>query len=178
MFELPSIVNLRSCLRVALALLWLSVPIQVSAHDGPPFAILVDQKAGPCVISVWSDPDVGTGTFFVIVNTPTSDIPGDLKVMVSVQPVSGRLGQVTYPAVREDLRGQVQYKALVQFDAQEIWRVRVRVESAQGSGEVVATVEATPVGLGRWDLLIYLVPFLLVGFLWIVAVVRRRSRTS
>lgn len=163
--------------RLALALcLWL-LPMRASAHDGPPFAIVVDKQAGPCVISVWTDPDVGTGTFFIIVNaTPENPVPADLKVQVAVQPTSGRLSEVTYPAQRENLRDQVQYKALVQFDAQELWRVRVRVESAQGSGEVVATVEATPPGLGRWDLLVYLAPFLLVGFLWIVVVVRRRSR--
>lgn len=170
-------VNLRSCLCGALALsLWL-IPVKVRAHDGPPFPIIVDQKVGPCVISVWSDPDVGTGTFFVIVNAPPGgEIPADLKVQVGVQPAGGRLAEVAYPAEREDLRGQVQYKALVSFDAQETWRVRVQVQSAQSSGEVMATVETTPPGLGRWDLLVYLVPFLAVGFLWLVAVVRGRSR--
>ena len=173
----PGRVNLRSCLCGALALsLWL-IPVKVRAHDGPPFPIIVDQKVGPCVISLWGDPDVGIGTFFVIVNAPPGgEIPGDLKVRVGVQPASGRLTEVVYPAEREDLRGQVQYKALVSFDAQETWRVRVKVQSTQSSGEVMATVEATPPGLGRWDLLLYLVPFLMVGCLWAVSVVRRRSR--
>jgi len=129
------------------------------------------------VISVWTDPDVGTGTFFVIVNAPPGGaIPGDLKVQIGVQPTSGRLAEVMYPAVREDLRGQVQYKALVQFDAQELWRVRVQLHSAQSTGEAIATVEATPPGLGRWDLLVYLAPFLAVGFLWAVAILRKRRR--
>ncbi len=159
------------------AVLLLLIPVQVYAHDGPPFALLVDQKAGPCVISVWTDPDVGTGTFFVIVNAlPGGAIPADLKVQVAVQPNSGRLSEVAYPGEREDLRGQVQYKALVKFDAQETWRVRVHLESGQGSGEVMATVEATPPGLGRWDLLIYLAPFLVIGLLWAVVVVRKRTR--
>ena len=55
------------------------------------------------------------------------------------------------------------------FDAQELWRVRVRLESAQGNAETVATVEATPPGYGRWDLLVYLIPFLAIGALWAVA---------
>ena len=169
--------NSRLRLLEALALLLLLLPVQVSAHDGPPFPIIVDQKVGPCVISVWSDPDVGTGTFFVIVNAPPGgEIPADLKVQVGVQPASGRLTELIYPAEREDPRDQVQYKALVSFDAQETWRVRVKLQSAQSSGEVMATVEATPPGLGRWDLLLYLVPFLMVGCLWAVSVVRRRSR--
>lgn len=167
----------RSKLSGALAILLLLISTTVSAHDGPPYPILVDQKVGSHVISVWSDPDVGTGTFFIIVNSPSDGtIPSDLKVTVSVQPTSGRLAEAFYAADREDLNGQIQYKALVPFDAQELWQVRVRLQSAQSSGDAVATVEATPPGLGPWDLLIYLLPFVAVGFLWVVAVVRRRSR--
>lgn len=175
----PSRVNLRPYLCGSLALLLLLIPATASAHDGPPFPILVDQKVGPCMISVWTDPDVGTGTFFIIVNASSgSTIPADLKVEVSVQPTSGRLAEAFYLAEREDLHGQTQYKALVPFDAQELWRVRVRLQSAQSSGEAMATVEATPPGLGRWDLLVYLLPFLAIGFLWFVAVVRKRSWRS
>jgi hypothetical protein len=134
----------------------------------------MDQRVGSLTISVWTDPDVGTGTFFVLVN---GTIPTDLKVDVGVQPTSGRLAEAVYHAEREDLRDQVQYKALIPLDAEELWRVRVRLQGSQLSGEATATVEATPPGLGRWDLLIYLLPFLGVGFLWLMAVVRKRSRT-
>ena len=169
----------RAAYSIALAVLLFLIPATASGHDGPPFPIIVDQKVGPCTISVWADPDVGTGTFFIIVSAPSgSTIPADLKVVVSVQPTSGRLSEVSYSAVREDLRSQIQYKALISFDAQELWRVRVRLQSAESSGEAMATVEATPPGLGRWDLLVYLLPFLAVGVLWFLAVVRKRSRTN
>ena len=64
------------------------------------------------------------------------------------------------------------------FDAEELWRVRVRLESAQGNAETVATVEATPPGYGRWDLLLYLFPFLAVGALWAITLIRRVRRRS
>ena|SRR5580704_2342877 len=149
----------------------------VSAHNGPPFPIIVDQRVGACVISVWADPNVGIGTFFVIVNAPPGGtIPGDLTVQVGVQPVSGRLNEAVYPADRDNLRGQLQFKAVIPFDAQEFWRIRVRLQSSEGTAETSTTVEVTPVGLGRWDMLLYLSPFLAVGLLWLVAVVRKRSR--
>jgi hypothetical protein len=155
------------------------LPTQAYSHDGPPFPLIVDQQVGPCILSVWTDPDVGTGTFFVIANSPQGgSLPQDLKITVAVQPVSGRLTEVTYPAEREPQRGQVQFKSVVQFDAQELWRVRIRVYSERGSGETLATVEATPPGFGRWDLLIYLAPFLAVGFLWLMAFIRKRRRLS
>jgi hypothetical protein len=158
---------------LATALLLFSFSIRALAHDGPPFAIVVDQQVGPCVISVWTDPDVGEGSFFVITQAAP---PNDLAVRIAVQPTSGRLPEATYAAVREDLRGQVQYKTMVHFDKQETWRVRVSLNSSQGSGEAVAFVEPTPPGLGRWDLLLYLLPFLAVGFLWLRAFLSKRTK--
>jgi hypothetical protein len=150
----------------------------VKAHEGPPFPLFVDQKVDRYVVSVWTDPDVGTALFFVIVNG--QELPTDLRVQIGVQPVSGRLAEVFYPAERENVQGRVQYKTQVQFDAQELWRVRVQLQSSQsGNAETVATVEATPPGYGRWDLLIYLVPFLAVGLLWAVAMIRKvKQRTG
>ena len=148
-----------------------------SAHEGPPFPLFVDQKVDRYVVSVWTDPDVGTGLFFVIVSTQySSALPADLRVQVGVQPVSGRLTEKFYTAERENLQQHIHYRAEVHFDAEELWRVRVRLESAQGNAETVATVEATPPGYGRWDLLVYLVPFLAIGVLWTIALIRKVRR--
>ncbi len=144
-----------------------------TAHEGPPFPLFEDQKVDPYVISLWTDPDVGDALFFVIVN---GQPPPDLQVQIGVQPNSGRLPEAFYKAQRENVSGQVQYRALVHFDAEELWRVRVRLLSAQGNAETVATVEATPPGYGRWDLLVYLLPFLAVGALWAVAMIRKIKR--
>jgi hypothetical protein len=149
----------------------------VNAHEGPPFPLFVDQKVDPYVVSVWTDPDVGEALFFVIVG-PEAQIPADLRVQVGVQPVSGRLPEAVYNGERENVQGRVQYRALVNFDAEELWRVRVRLESAQGNVETLATVEATPPGYGRWDLLVYLLPFLGVGVLWAIAMVRKLRRRT
>src|SRR5918996_4006155 len=149
----------------------------VSAHEGPPFPLFVDQKVDRYLVSVWTDPDVGTGLFFVIVSRQDSaEVPADLRVQLGVQPVSGRLTETFYAAQRENLQQQIQYKAEVQFDAEELWRVRVRLESAQGNAETLATVEATPPGYGRWDLLLYLFPFLAIGVLWAIDLLRKIRR--
>jgi hypothetical protein len=148
-----------------------------SAHEGPPFPLFVDQKVDRYVVSVWTDPDVGTAQFFVIVSALNSaELPADLRIQIGVQPVSGRLTETFYAAQRENLQQQVQYKAEVHFDAEELWRVRIRLESAQGNAETLATVEATPPGYGRWDLLLYLLPFLAVGVLWAIALIRKLRR--
>ena len=155
-------------------LLILFFGMAVSAHEGPPFPLFEDQKIDPYLVSVWTDPDVGTALFYVIVSTQQRTAPpSDLQVQIGVQPVSGRLAEVFYTGERENLKGQTQYRAQVHFDAQEIWRVRIRLQSVQGSGETVATVEATPPGYGRWDLLLYLLPFLAVGVLWAIAMIRK-----
>ena len=157
--------------------LLLAVGADVSAHEGPPYPIMVDKTLGPCVVSVWSDPDVGTGTFFLIVEpAPGGKLPDDIGISIGVRPASGRLPEAAYAAVREDQGGRVQFKALVPFDAEERWRVRVSLRSAQGGGEAETDVEVTPPGYGRWDLLIYLLPFAAIGALWLRALIKRRGR--
>lgn len=147
-----------------------------SAHVGPPFPIIVDQRVGPCIVSLWTHPDVGVGTFFVMVDAPPgASIPADLKIDLGIQPVSGRLAEVIYATRRENLRGQLEYKTEVNFDQQEFWRARLILHSSQGSGESAASVEATPPGFGRWELLLYLLPFAGLGFLWFKAVAVRRG---
>jgi hypothetical protein len=163
-----------TCLRVSV-LMTACVPM-AAAHNGPPFPILTDQRVGPCIISLWTHPDVGTGMFFVMVDpAPGSTIPKDLRIQIGVQPVSGRLAEVVYPARVEDLRGQVEYKTEVQFDQQEFWKVRLILASSAGGGEAMSQVEATPPGFGRWDLLLYMLPFLGAGFLWFTAIAKRRK---
>src|SRR6202140_979528 len=76
------------------------------APHGPPFPIIENEKVGSCIISLWTHPDIGTGTFFVLVDPlPGSKIPDDLKIAIGVQPESGRLPEVVYSAPREDTRG-------------------------------------------------------------------------
>ena len=62
------------------------------AHQGPPYPLLVDRTVGPWIVSVWADPDVGVGTFFVMLDpAPGVAPPGETGVEVRVQPSSGRL---------------------------------------------------------------------------------------
>jgi hypothetical protein len=158
----------------AIVLVLLLAP-PAKAHNGPPFPIIENRKMAGCVISLWTHPDIGTGTFFVLVDPiPGGKIPDDLKIEIGVQPESGRLAEVIYPAVRQDTRGQVEYNASAQFDRDEFYRVRLVLRSSQGTEEALSRVEATPPGYGRWDLLLYLLPFLAVAFLWFRGMSRRR----
>lgn len=146
------------------------------AHEGPPFPILVDQRAGPYVVSVWADPDIGTGTFFVILEPPEGqELPAGTSVRVAVRPVSGRLPEAVHPAEPQPARQGERYFAEARFDRGGTWRVRILLRGPQGDAEVSAEVEPTPDGtLGPAELVLYLLPFLAVGGLWLKAALRRR----
>jgi hypothetical protein len=154
----------------------------VLAHIGPPYPIMENRKIGAMTVTVWSNPDVGNGSFFVIIDPPMGSlVPADMKVQVAVQPISGRLSEKAYGAWREKLRDRVEFKTDVPFDKEESWRIRVLISSSQVSGEADTVVQVTPALLGRWDLLVFLLPFLGVGFLWFKAVrtkLARRRRTQ
>lgn len=163
--------------RVAgLSLVLLLVPF-LQAHEGPPFPIVVDHEIGSMLVSVWTDPDIGTGTFFVVFEAVgDSELPDDLTVDVGVRPTSGRLEEAIYRAEPQNVRTGARYFTEVAFDQGEFWDVRVMVESSAGSGVIRSEVEATPDGtLGPISLVLFLLPFLAVGFLWFKAAMRKRQ---
>jgi hypothetical protein len=160
-----------------LLMVCLSYPLR--AHNGPPFPIIVDKRIGPCMVSLWTHPDIGIGTFWVIVDPATGgSIPKDLNIQVAIQPINGRIAERRYRAAIDDSSSQLQYKVEAPFDRQEFIHARVILQSAKGSGEATATVEVTPTGFGRWDLGFFLLPFLGAGFRWYRAMSRRRRPAS
>jgi len=149
------------------------------AHEGPPFAILMDQPAAGYVVSVWADPDIGEAQFFIIVEMPDGKQPQEPpSVTMWVQPVSGRLEPVTWRAEHKPLRNQMQFEANPHFDRGDQWKIGIRLTQSDGtSGELTTEVESTPPGYGRWDFAIYLFPFLLLGGFWVIVMVRRNRMT-
>ena len=148
-----------------------------AAHLGPPFPILVDRRVGPYVASVWTDPNIGTGLFYVVLEAPPGQrLPPWTRVHVGVQPISKRLPEALYEAMPQPVREGARYYTTVALDRGEMWRVRVLLEGPAGGGTLTAEVEATPAGvLGPIGFVLYGFPFLGVGFLWIKAALRRRD---
>ena len=163
--------------RICSVLLVLSAAVlPAQAHNGPPFPIIEGKILGPYKLALWTHPDIGTGTFWVILDPlKGGSLPPDVRVRIAVQPVDQRIAERIFDAPVDDSSRQLQYKALVPFDRQEFVRARVILESSAGKHEASASVEVTPVGPGSpWYLLLYLTPFLGVGFLWFRAFTRRR----
>jgi hypothetical protein len=141
-----------------------------SAHDGPPYPILVDEPLAGSTVSIWADPDVGTGTFFFYFDRPLG-----CELRIGARPSDGRLEEafVLAAAAREgepfDLVGEVR------FDAQGPWSMRFLAGPEGAEGELSVEVDVTPPGLGTIDLLWYASPFLTIAFLWVKVAVKRRQ---
>jgi len=133
--------------------------------------MLVDHVVGPYELSLWGDPDVGTGSFFVVFDQPVYRTDEDPSVALEVWPSSGRLEPVRYDALVQRDRT---YAVRVEFDREESWSARLYVTGSRGSGDVTIEVAVTPPGYGRWDLLIYGTPFLLLGGLWVIVALKKR----
>lgn len=150
------------------------------AHVGPPFPIITDQPLPGHIVTVWADPDIGESVFYVVLEPAASAAP--LKVSeidVWVEPVSHRLPKKVYKAVQETARGHLRFAAKPEFDAQEMWTVGVDIRATDGTAHAFTTqVEATPPGLGPWDLLINLFPFVLFGALWVIVFARKSRKKA
>lgn len=165
---------------VASLLLVAGTPGAALAHKGPPFPLLLDQRVGPYVVEVWADPDIGTGTFFVVLRAPEGDpFPAPTAIRVGVRPVSGRLPEAVYDASPQRVRQGARYVAEVEFDRGELFDVRFVIEGPGGGGELASQVEATPDGsIGPIGIAVYSFPFVLVAALWWRAAVMRRRLTE
>jgi hypothetical protein len=161
------------------------VQASVGAHAGPPYPIVSRQLAGPFIVSVWTDPDSTDdgsrgGQFWVIVDpaNPGQAAPRDVRVAVSVRPLDrpGPAEQAAAAPIGGD--GSRQFVALG-MDHEGRFAVRVAVESSDGQAALDSEVQATyDVRPPRAMLALYVVPFLLVGFLWTRLLLKRRSRRS
>jgi hypothetical protein len=167
---------------VAMLLLLLVSAARVHAHSGPPFPILSDQHAGPYIISIWTDPDAtddgkAAGQFWIVIHPvdAAKTIPDGTRAHVAIRP-SDRAG-AEHAAQAAPVDGLItrQFVALL-MDHEGRFAVRVTVDGPLGVSHVTSDVDATYDARPAPILLVvYLVPFLAIGGLWI-ALLRRRTR--
>lgn len=159
-----------------LALCLASVPARAQAHHGGgvPERVVADVRTGPWDASLWASPAVGTGMLYVVLDAPAgSAFVAPTSVRVAVAPASG--SETVYDAHVEPVAHGARFVAHVPFDHSDDWRVRVLAAGPAGAGELRATVHVPPPArLGAFDLLLYALPVLLVGGLWLRAAAARR----
>jgi len=153
----------------------------LTAHSGPPFPILSNRIAGGYDISIWSDPDTTDdgspgGQFWVVLKTAGrgAAIPAATVVTVAIRPLDREGPTLTGRAVPVNGAADNQFVALL-MDHEGPFGVRVTVDSSLGRAEVESRAEATyDLRPSRGLIVIYLLPFVAVGVLWMKALWRRR----
>ena len=164
--------------RLGAALAALLLVPSAAAHDGPPYPLLEERAFAGGTLTLYADPDVGVGTFYLYLDDALADVP----VTLGAWPADRRLPEATVVTERAE-GASYQRMAEIAFDRRGPWMLRVGVPDrpgAQPDAEIVLDVEVTPPGsLGPFDVVWFLSPFLVVAFLWTKAILqRRRHRLS
>ncbi len=158
-------------------LAWVACPDRALAHVGAPYPVLLEESLGPFTVSALADPDVGQGTFYVMVEMAGGGQPPvDTQVTLWAQPEDGHRAEAAYQAERQQTRYGERFVIEVPFDAKGLWQVRLVIED--GGSKTVETafpVEVTPAGLAWTATLGCLVPFVILGGLWLRGVLRQRE---
>jgi hypothetical protein len=173
---------MRSCVRsaaYALAIVILARGGRVMAHAGPPYPMVSERVVGSYRMAVWTDPDTTNdgspgGQFWVIVTPAAGQVLSrETNVTVSIHAPEHPEHQLTTAAVA-DARAAARYFAALVMDHEGLFNVRVNVVGPLGEATVNAQVQATyderPSG---WAVAVYVLPFLLVGGLWVKVLLRR-----
>jgi hypothetical protein len=156
-------------------------PRGADAHEGPPFPIVQDLVAGAYRLSVWTDPDAtddgsAGGSFWVIVHAAAGvDPDAGTRVTVTARPLD-REGPPRTAGAAPQVGAPSRFFARVVLDHEADWRVEISVDGPMGQARTSADVAATYNLRPPLITLPFLVlPFLLVGCLWLTALRRRRQ---
>lgn len=157
-------------------------PFPAWAHSGPPYPIVSTRVIGAYRLSVWSDPDTtndgsAAGKFWVTLEPahPGDPIPSDTRATLTLHALDRQRPdlQASTSPVRGDIGNQF---AALFLDHEGPYSVRVDVHGPLGTVTVNTAVDATyDLRPARWLIVVYLVPFLLVGFLWVKLLMKRRA---
>jgi hypothetical protein len=171
-----------AAVRLAILMIVATGMVAVQAHSGPPFPILSDQIAGAYQISVWADPDAtddrsAAGKFWVMLQTRPGGppIPAGTQVSVAITALdragaaqAGRAEPVNHDTARR-------FVALL-MDHEGPFKVSVSVDGPLGPAMVEAATEATYDLRPRPTLIaVFILPFVLVGFVWGKLLIKRRG---
>lgn len=155
------------------------------AHSGPPYPIVSTQTAGPYQVSVWTDPDTtddGTaaGRFWITVKPSGVDAaaPPETRVHVAIAPADRDGATLEGDATRLD-NDATQHLVALLMDHEGPFRVHVSIDGPLGRAELDSRVDATyDLRPAPMLMVVFAMPFVLVGFLWIKLLLRRRRRAA
>lgn len=155
---------LLACGRVVLALA--VAPQRAEAHDGPPIAVAIDAPVACSSVSLWADPDVGTGTFFLKVAPRDPNAGRRTQATLWVEPAERQRPAIEQPFDVALADSEPMLRASVLFDEPGPWRVRLALRVDDCAGELTRRIDVTGPGGGPWSLVWYAAPFLGLGALW------------
>jgi len=165
-----------------LLMMLMAVASPVLAHDGPPFPIVSDRVLGAYLVSVWTDPDTTddgspAGQFWVTLSRRGGGaVPDATRATVAIRPLdrAGSERRAAATPVRGDVSNQ--FAGLV-MDHEGRFAVAVTIAGPLGDAMVDAEVDATyDLRPPPYLLIVYLMPFVLVGLLWGRLLLRRKGR--
>jgi len=155
----------------------LAWPGVARAHTGAPYPVLLEEPAGPYLVSALADPDVGEGVFYIqVALADGTAAPAGTRVTLRTWPEDGHLSAMAYEGAQDDTRYGERFVAEIPFDAEGLWQVELVVDGPAGEGEAAFGVEVTPSGTGWLTTVACLLPFVAAALIWLRATLRRRPR--
>ena len=159
-----------------------TIGVVVSAHSGPPYPIVTERPIGGYVVSVWTDPDATDdgsrgGQFWVVLHDGSGRPPAaaatiDVAVKASDRDAPWHRGEA--PPVGGDATRRF---VALPLDHEGPYAVTVALSGPSGHATLETMVDATyDLRPQPYLIAVYLLPFVLIGGLWVkLMLARRRS---
>lgn len=183
MVEIPAVkIVVRDLVLAASAVLVTCAPL--FAHNGPPFPVVTDRTLGNYVISLWADPDASDdgdkdGRFWVVVNPAAkgATLPADTIVQIAIWPVE-RPDAIRAETAEADQREPARRLAAFAIDHEGKYAVKATITGSLGPADIESLVDAEYDARPRPFLIaVFALPFVLIGFVWLKLLIRRRAHS-
>ena len=183
MVEIPAVkIVVRDLVLAASAVLVTCAPL--FAHNGPPFPVVTDRTLGNYVISLWADPDASDdgdkdGRFWVVVNPAAkgATLPADTIVQIAIWPVE-RPQAIRTETAEADEREPARRLAAFAIDHEGKYAVKATITGSLGPADIESLVDAEYDARPRPFLIaVFALPFVLIGFVWLKLLIRRRAHS-
>ena len=176
-----------SGVKIALAAIIVAVAFSAAlhAHNGPPFPVITGKPVDNYIVSLWADPDASDdgdadGQFWVMVSPAAkgNTLPPDTVVQISIWPIE-QPNAVRVSTAQPDQREAGRRAAAFVIDHEGKYGVKALIAGSLGPAEVQATVDAEyGTRPQRFMIAVFALPFVLIGFVWIKLLLRRRVQRT
>ena len=145
------------------------------SHSGTSYPILVDRKISNTNLTIWADPDLSKGSFFIYLD---GELKSEAIINIKANPTDDTNHILKSEAkLSNEKPERSTYIAILPFDRATNWNIEFSIILKNKNSAIISIpLEVIPPGPNKLEFAIYLLPFLLVGLILLRIIITKMKK--